>query len=80
MVKKKLWIQNAVSKHKKGSLHRQLGVPMTKKIPKSLLNRIKHSQVGKTVKNPSRTGKRRVKVTGLLKKRAVLAVTLRGFK
>ena len=77
---KKLWIQNAVGKHKRGTLHRQLGVPTDKKIPKSLLSRIKHSPLGKTVKNPTHTGKRKVKVTGLLKKRAVLAHTLRSFK
>jgi hypothetical protein len=74
------WIQDAVSKHKKGSLHKQLGVPMNKRIPKRLLSRIKSADIGKTVHNPSRTGKRRVKVTGLLKKRAVLAYTLRRFK
>lgn len=75
----KYWIQDAVGKHKKGSLHKQLGVPMDKRIPKRLLSRIKSAEVGKTVHNPTRTGKRRVKVTGLLKKRAVLAHTLRKF-
>lgn len=78
--RKKLWIQDALKKHKKGTLHRQLGVPQDKKIPKSLLARIKRTDVGKTVKNPTKTGKRRIKITGLLKKRAVLAHTLRGFK
>jgi len=77
---KKLWIQDAVSKHKKGTLHKQLGVPNSKKIPKSLLTKIKHAKIGKTVKNPSKTGKRRVKVTRLLKKRSVLAHTLRRLK
>ena len=77
---KKYWIQNAVSKHKKGSLHRQLGVPKDKKIPKSLLARIKKTEIGNTVKNPCKTGKRKMKVTPLLKKRAVLAYTLRSFK
>ena len=74
------WIQDAVKSHKKGTLHRQLGVPMNKRIPKVLLSHIKSADIGKTVRNPSKTGRRRVKVTGLLKKRAVLAHTLRRFK
>jgi len=74
------WIQDAVKKHKKGSLHKQLDIPAKKKIPKRLLSKIKAAPIGKTIKNPTRTGKRRVRVTGLLKKRAVLAHTLRRFK
>ncbi len=31
------WIQNALSKHKKGALHRQLGIPLDEKIPIALL-------------------------------------------
>lgn len=77
---KKLWIQDAIKKGKKGSLHRQLGVPQGKRIPKSLLAKIKSMEIGGTVKNPTKTGKRKVKVTTLLKKRAVLAHTLRRFK
>jgi len=74
------WIQKALKKHKRGTLHKQLGVPMKKRIPKKLLSKIKSAEVGKRVRNPTKTGKRRIKVTGLLKKRAVLAHTLRGFK
>lgn len=77
---KKYWIQDAVKKGKKGSLHRQLGVPKNKTIPKALLNKIKATPIGKKIKNPAKTGKRRVKVTRLLKKRAVLAHTLRELK
>ena len=76
----KKWIQKAIGKHKRGSLHKQLGVPMTKTIPKTLLAKIKASPIGQTVKNPSKNGKRRIKVTRLLKKRAVLAYTLRKLK
>lgn len=36
---KRRWIQKALRKHKKGSLHRQLGVPTGKKIPLSILRR-----------------------------------------
>jgi hypothetical protein len=31
------WIQDALSKHKKGALHRQLGIPENQKIPVMLL-------------------------------------------
>jgi len=80
MGKKKLWIQDAVSKHKEGSLHRQLGVPSDRKIPKTLLSRIKSAEIGDKIRNPAKTGKSRIKVTRLLKKRAVLAHTLRELK
>jgi len=52
---------------------------MDKTIPKSLLSKIKRAEIGDTVRNPTETGKRRVKVTRLLKKRAVLAHILRRF-
>lgn len=35
---KKRWIQHALRKHKKGALHRQLGIPEGEKIPLSLLH------------------------------------------
>jgi hypothetical protein len=33
----KRWIQHALRHHKKGSLHRQLGIPVGKKIPLTVL-------------------------------------------
>lgn len=33
----KKWIQKALAKHKPGTLHKQLGVPMDKNIPMSKL-------------------------------------------
>lgn len=75
----KKWIQKALKHSKEGSLHRQLGIPKSEKIPKTLLTRIKSAEVGKTIRNPSKTGDRKIKVTPLLKKRAVLAHTLREF-
>jgi len=78
MADKKKWIQKALKK--KGALHKQLGIPANAKIPKTLLAKIKSAPIGKTVKNPTKVGKRKFKVTGLLKKRAVLAYTLRKFK
>jgi hypothetical protein len=80
MARKQKWIQQALRKQKKGSLSRQLGIPEEKNIPVTLLNKIKAADIGDTVKNPCETGKSRVKVTRLLKKRAVLASTLNGPK
>jgi len=74
------WIQSALRRHKRGSLHRQLEVPNSKRIPTGLLEKIKSAEVGTRITNPTKTGKRRIKVTGLLKKRAVVAHTLRGLK
>jgi len=76
----KRWIQSALKKHVPGSLHRQLEVPTSKKIPNTLLSKIKGTKVGSTIHNPTSTGKRRIKVTRLLKRRAVLAHTVRKFK
>ncbi len=75
--KKKNWIQKAI-KHP-GALHKHLGIPMNKKIPKTLLVEIKEAEVGQIIKNPTKTGKRRIKVTETLKKEATLALTLRRF-
>ena len=36
-VRKKRWIQRALHKHKKGALHRQLGIPEGEVIPLALL-------------------------------------------
>ena len=75
--KKKNWIQKAI-KHP-GALHKHLGIPLDKKIPKILLKEIKRAEVGEVIENPTKTGKRRIKVTETLKKEAVLALTLREF-
>jgi len=80
MKRKEKWVQGAFANHKAGSLHRQLGVPYDKKIPKSFLVVIKRTTIGEVARNPTKTGKRRVTVTRLLKKRGVLAHTVRGFK
>jgi len=79
-MKKEKWMQAAFKNHKAGSLHRQLGVPSVKNIPKSFLVVIKRTTLGEVARNPTKVGKRRVTVTRLLKKRAVLAHTARGFK
>jgi len=66
----KKWIQRASKRRRKGALHRQLGVPLSEKIPKLWLHRIKQLPKGKkiTVKG------KRVTVTRLLKQRAVFAL------
>lgn len=58
------WIQHALRFHKKGSLHRMLGIPLHEKIPTSRLLR--------AVRDP-RSSK-------LLRQRAHLALTLRHYR
>jgi hypothetical protein len=70
---RKRWIQRAVDPRKRGSLHRQLGVPKGEKIPRELLNAVKTAEPGRVV----RASGKRIRVTKLMKKRVNLAVTLR---
>ena len=78
MAKKKLWIQSA--KLKEGTLSKQLNIPISENIPVTLLKKIKSADVGTIVKNPTKMGKQEIPVTPLLKRRVVLALTLKGFK
>jgi len=64
MVKK--WIQQAASKHTKGALHRQLGIPQSETIPKKTLRDIVATDIGKHSHGR--------KVTLLLKQRANFAL------
>ena len=73
MVKK--WIQKTGMK--KGALHSQLGIPKEKDIPMNLLNKIISAKAGEVIKNPSKTGKKTIKITALLKKRVNLAKNLK---
>ncbi len=75
MVRKKKFI--AEIGLKKGALSRQLGIPEKKNIPQKLLNKIIKAKAGQTIKNPSRLGKRKIKVTRLLERRAIFARTLK---
>ena len=70
------WIQKIHLK--KGVLHRQLGIPQEQKIPVSLLNKIIAAKPGDTITNPSGKGRRRIKVTRVLEKRANLARNLKN--
>lgn len=67
----KYWIKEALEKHKKGALHRELGVPASKRLPEGELKAIEHARIGTHVEGH--------KVTHLLKERATLAETLRHF-
>ena len=71
MRKKKMWIQKTGIKKHPGKLHKQLKYPAGKKIPTGLLNDIAKADIGTKVRGH--------KVTSLLKKRAVLAKTLRRY-
>ena len=74
----KFWIQKAIKKP--GALSRQLGIPVKKNIPKTLLEKIKSTKIGTKIRNPTKTGKRVITVTRLLKRRATLALTLRRLR
>ena len=73
MVKK--WMRKVAIR--KGTLSRQLGIPIEDNIPITLLRAIQNAKIGSTIKNPTKTGKAHIKVTRLLKRRAVLAITLK---
>jgi hypothetical protein len=76
MVKKNKWIQKV--KPKKGVLSKQLGIAEKDKIPMTLLNKIIKAKAGQTISNPTKTGKRRIKVTRLLERRVILAKNLKN--
>lgn len=63
--------KTGISRHK-GALHRQLHIPMGHKIPESELRHIIKTKIGGHVDH--------IKVTKKLKKRAVLAETLRHLR
>lgn len=72
---------------KKGALHRMLGIPMSMKIPKEILEAISTTEIGDNVENPTfkgsspkRVGKPAFKVTKLLKERSALALAMNGWK
>ena len=70
------WIQKIHLK--KGALHRQLGIPEDKQIPISLLNKIIAAKAGDTITNPSKLGRKRIKVTREIEQRAILARNLKN--
>ena len=72
------WIQKAGIK--KGALSRQLDIPIAKDIPIGLLNKIIKAEAGDTITNPYKVGKKRIKVTRKLERRAILARTLKRMR
>ena len=68
------------SKLKEGALSKQLGIPIKKNIPITLLDKIVKSKVGQRIRNPTMSGKRIIHVTRKLKKRSVFAKNLKNFK
>jgi hypothetical protein len=61
-------------------LRRQLGISERKKVPVTLAQKISKTPAGKTVRNPTKSGKKSIKVTPLMKKRAVLAKNIPKWK
>lgn len=68
---KEMWMQEAFKNAGKGVFHRQLGVPVKEKIPLTLLEAIRNTEIGMIARNPTKIGKRYINVTVLVKKRAV---------
>lgn len=69
------WIRCALKNHKKGSLHRMLHVPASQKIPDKDIKKVMGADIGDEIMEEGEE----VTVTRLVKQRAGLARTLRGF-
>jgi len=61
---------------KKGALSKQLGIPIEKDIPKSLLRKLDKMNVGESMDYKGKN----IKVSKLLKQRVSLAITLKGMR
>lgn len=72
------WVKRI--KIKKGALSKQLGIPVGKRIPLSLLKKIQAARVGKIIRNPTKIGYKRIKITPKLERRAILAIRLKAMK
>lgn len=70
------WIQKVVEPHERGALHRQLGIPIRERIPKTLLKKIQSAKKGERIRNPTSVGKRIIPVTTLLKQRVNFALNV----
>ena len=66
----KRWIQKVI--WHPGTLHKELEISKSKKIPSKLINKIVSAEIGKIITNPTTTGKKKIKVTRLLKRRVSL--------
>lgn len=65
---------------KEGALSRQLGIPIKKNIPITLLNKIVKTKIGQVIKNPTKSGIPVIRVTRKLKRRSVFARNLKNFR
>jgi len=74
-MRRRRWIRHAIKR--RGALSRQLRIPERENIPITLLRRIRAAPIGATVRNPTTKGRRTIRVTRLVKRRAVLALTLK---
>lgn len=75
---KKKWIQEALKGSKRAwSLSAMLDIPKKKNIPMTLLKKIVNTPIGETIKNPTSTGKKRIKITKKLKQKAIFAYNVK---
>ncbi len=56
--------------HQPGSTHRMFGVPKGVKLPRTFLQEVVDTPIGKVAHNPTQIGKKTIKVTRLAKFRA----------
>lgn len=77
---KELWMQKAFKKKKKGALSRMLEIPEKQNIPFTLLEKIRVTDIGNVIGNPTKTGKRKIKITRLLKRRSVAALNVKRIR
>jgi hypothetical protein len=78
-MKRTKWIGDVLSR-KPGALHRQLLIPKDTKIPKTLLVTIQNADTGDVIKNPTKVGRRRYRVTTLMQRRVNPVLTAREFR
>ena len=72
MPKNESWIHEATEHMQKGALHKQLGIPASKTIPKKTLQEVVKTEAGKKVN--------KITVTPLLKKRSQFVLNIRQKK
>lgn len=61
-------------KKRRDDLHKQLKIPANKSIPITLLKRIRDAEIGDIITNPTKTGKKKIKVTKTLKQRVAWVI------
>jgi len=75
---KKKWIQKAIKRP--GALSRALNIPIEENIPITLLRKIQKAKVGDIITNPTKKGKRKIKITRDLERQAIFAIILKSRK